>query len=321
MGHCDTALMNIIKNRPLALAGLILGLGTIAVFLLYQGKKATKESSSPFSGDSELPIYQRIICATPSITEMVFSLGKGSQVVGVSDFSFYPPEAAEVAHIGGLINPNRERILSLQPDLIIFQGQHQLLSQFSREQGIRSLSLVIDRVSDITVSIKKLGAELGASSEAARLAESIQGQLDELAKQTQSRVPRTVFLGLGHTPGDLTGLMTTGPDTFLHELIEIAGGINIFSDTRGAYPRISKEALVRRHPEVIIEVLAEGISPDNRKLLRADWERMASLPAVKAGHIYFLDEDYLLIPGVRVAQTALRLAQAIHPELFEEKHD
>jgi iron complex transport system substrate-binding protein len=313
--------MNIVQNRPLALAGLALALGIVAVFFLFQGKESDNQTASRTSVASEQPIFQRIICAAPSITEMVFSLGKGSHVVGVSDFSFYPPKAAEVARIGGLINPNRERILSLQPDLIIFQGRHQLLSQFSREQGIRSVSLAIDRLSDITASIKKLGAELGASSQAARLAESIQAELDELAKQTQSRTPRKVFLGLGHTPGDLTGLMTTGPDTFLHELIEIAGGINIFSDATGSYPRISKEALVRRRPHVIIEVLAEGISPDNRKLLRADWERMASLPAVKAGRIHFLDEDYMLIPGVRVAQTARRLAQAIHPEIFEGKHD
>ena len=296
-------------------------LGIVAVFFLFHDKKSDDQTALRTSSASEQPIFHRIICATPSITEMVFSLGLGSHVVGVSDFSFYPPEAAKVARIGGLINPNRERILSLQPDLIIFQGRHQLLSQFSKEQGIRFLSLTIDRVSDITTSLHKLGVELGVSSQAARIAESIQVQLDEVAKQTHSRTPIKVFLGLGHTPGDLTGLMTTGPGTFLHELIEIAGGINIFSDTPSSYPRISKEALVRRRPQVIIEVLAEGISPDNRKLLRADWERMASLPAVKSGRIHFLDEDYLLIPGVRVAQTAQRMARAIHPEIFEGKHD
>ncbi len=313
--------MHIIRNRPLALAALALILGIFAVFFYFPGNEAEHNTESRVSSSPGRPVFQRIICATPSITEMVFSLGMGSRVVGVSDFSFYPPEAADVARIGGVINPNRERILSLQPDLIIFQGRHQILSQFCRERRIRSLSLAIDRVSDITASIKKLGAELGAANESARLAESIQAELDELAKRTQSRTPRRVFLGLGHTPGDLTGLMTTGPDTFLHELIEIAGGINIFGDTRGAYPRISKEALVRRRPQVIIEVLAEGISPDNRKLLRADWERLASLPAVRAGRIHYLDEDYMLIPSVRVAKTAQRLALAIHPELFEGKYD
>ncbi|MFA9453922.1 MAG: cobalamin-binding protein, partial [Candidatus Aminicenantaceae bacterium] len=79
--------------------------------------------------------------------------------------------------------------------------------------------------------------------------------------------------------------------------------------------------LVRRRPDVIIEVLAEGISPDNQVLLKADWERLATLPAVQAGRIHFLTDDYLLIPGVRIAQTANKLAAAIHPELFEERHD
>ena len=81
------------------------------------------------------------------------------------------------------------------------------------------------------------------------------------------------------------------------------------------------EALVQREPEVIIEVLAEGLSPDNQKLLEDDWARLASLPAVKAGRIHFLSDDYLLIPGIRVTQTAARLASVIHPDLFENRHD
>jgi iron complex transport system substrate-binding protein len=262
-----------------------------------------------------------VICASPSITEIVFSLGAGDRVVGVSDFSFYPPEAQAVQQIGGQINPNREQILSLEPDLIIFQGEHQALARFCREQGIPILSIDLDRIDHILTAVLRIGAVLEADAEAQGLASEIRRQLDDLARRTRALPTRSVFLGLGHTPGDLTGLMTTGSGTFLHELIELAGGRNIFADAPGAYPRISKEALVRRRPDVIIEVLAEGISPDNQVLLKSDWERLDSLPAVRAGRIHFLTENYLLIPGVRVTQTANRLAAAIHPELFEEEHD
>jgi len=312
--------MKRIRNLPLAmtLAGIFLGFA--AVYLLYQGRSGSwSETEAPHSAAH--PDYGRVICAAPSITEIVFTLGAGPRVVGVSDYSFFPPEAKGVARIGGQINPNRERILSLEPDLIILQGKHPALSRFCRAQGIRTLSVEIDRIEHIGAAILTIGAWLGEEASAEHLAADIHLELSDLALKTRSQPPRRVFLGLGHTPGDLTGLMTTGSGTFLHELIELAGGRNIFADAPGSYPTISKESLVRRRPDVIIEVLAEGISPDNQLLLRSDWDRLSTLPAVKAGRIFFLTDDYLLIPGVRIARTAHRLAEAIHPELFEDTHD
>ncbi len=312
--------MKQIQNLPLALTLALVLLGSAVVYFLYDGVQDETSAQRLSQGEAQ-PAIHRMICASPSITEIVFSLGAGSRVVGVSAFSFYPPEAQAVTQIGGQINPNRERILSLEPDLVIIQGRHQMLDRFCREQGIPILSVEIDRIEHITSAIQRIGEVLDAETAAEHLATGIRQQLADLARKTQSRPPRSVFLGLGHTPGDLTGLMTTGSGTFLHELIELAGGRNIFADAPGTYPRISKEALVRRRPDVIIEVLAEGISPDNQVLLKADWERLATLPAVQAGRIHFLTDDYLLIPGVRIAQTAKRLAAAIHPELFEERHD
>lgn len=312
--------MKRIRNLPLALTLACTFLGLAAVYLLYEVRSGSRSAL-----DAPLPAahpdYSRVICASPSITEIVFTLGAGPRVVGVSDYSVFPPEAKDVARIGGHINPNRERILSLEPDLIIFQGKHQVLSRFCREQGIRSLSVDIDRIDHLTSAILTIGTWLREEVPAERLAADIKRQLSALARKTQSRPPRKVFLGLGHTPGDLTGLMTTGSGTFLHELIELAGGRNIFADAPGSYPRISKEALVRRRPDVIIEVLAKGLSPENQLLLKSDWDRLSTLPAVKAGRIYFLTDDYMLIPGVRISQTAHRLAAAIHPELFEDTHD
>jgi iron complex transport system substrate-binding protein len=112
--------------------------------------------------------------------------------------------------------------------------------------------------------------------------------------------------------------MTTGPGTFLHELIEIAGGENIFADAAGTYPQISKESLIKRQPEVLIEVLPGGVSDRKLRLLRKDWGRLSMLPAVRRGNIHFLTDDFLLIPSVRITQTALRFAEIIHPEAFDE---
>lgn len=301
------------KNRPLIFAMGILILGIILV-LIFQPPRE-KSDSQPQSP------YDKLICASPSITEIVFALGFGNQVVGVSDFTMYPHEARSIVTIGGLFNPHKERITTLQPDLVITQGLHSALTSFCEDKRLPLLSVPMDSLEHIPEAIITIGKKLGATKRASKLAEQLKQDLKQLQEKTRLLPARKVFLSLGHTPGDLTGLMTTGSDTFLHELIQIAGGTNIFSDAAGRYPQISKEALVAREPDIIIEVFAEGISSENRKLLRQDWERLATLPAVKSENIHFLTEDYLLIPSPRIVLTAHRFAAIIHPEVFDDTSD
>jgi len=260
----------------------------------------------------------RIICVSPGITEIVFALGCGDRVVGVSHFSTYPPEVKVKAKIGGLINPNRERIITLKPDLLITQGKHESIAKFCRELSIRFLSIKIDTLKDIPDAIILLGRELNVEERAVQLVKKLKDDLAAVRSRTAERPAKKIFLCLGHTPGDLTGVMTTGPGTFLHELIEIAGGKNIFSDTAGLYPQISKESLLKRQPEVIIEVCHKDLSEEKLKLLKNDWERLPSLPAVRTRNVYFLSDDFIQIPGIRIAQTALRFAEIIHPEALNE---
>jgi iron complex transport system substrate-binding protein len=308
------------KNKPLRWAVSFLLLSTILIFILYQVKRdrSIQPLLSQTPGQSRPLSYQRIICATPSITEIVFALGLGDRVVGVSDFSFYPPEAKEITRIGGLFNPSTERILSLKPDLIIFQGKHEKLARYCQEQRIQTLAVKIDKLQDITQAIRRIGKELDAEGQASALALQLLAELDALRQKTHKLSPKKVFLALSHTPGDMTGIMTTGPGTFLHELIELGGGRNLFADTSLLYPQISKETLLMRQPDVIIEIFAAGISSQNQVLLRKDWMRLSTLSAVRQGNIHFLTDDYLLIPGVRIAQTATKLAKIIHPEVFHE---
>jgi iron complex transport system substrate-binding protein len=260
---------------------------------------------------------RRIVCAAPSVTEIVFALGIGERVVGISDFSTFPPEARTVAHIGGLINPNKEKITSLQPDLLIIQGQNESLARFCEEHQVRFLSIEINTLEDIWTAIHTIGQTLRAEEKASALIQKIKDDLHDIKGRIQNRPLKKVFLTLGHTPGDLTGLMTTGSGTFLHELVSVAGGKNIFSDASGLYPQISKESLVKRQPEVILEVIPGGIPEEKLKLLKKDWSQLPMLPAVKSGNIHFLTEDFLLIPGVRIARTVRRFAEIFHPEAFE----
>lgn len=311
-----------LRNKPILLVLILVCLGLIASFsfwLFEEGRiKSRKETHLSEEKQASTGKVQRIICAAPSVTEIVFALGFGENVVGVSDFSTYPPQVKEKANIGGMFNPNRERITALQPDLVITQGKHESLAKLCLKEDIRLLSVEINILKDIPEAIFSIGRELNAEKRAAKLAKEVEDSLEAVKTKIRGLPTRKVFLTLAHTPGDLTGLMTTGPGTFLHELIEIAGGENIFSDVSGAYPQISKESLIKRQPEVLIEALPGGVSERKLKLLRKDWERLSMLPAVKRGKIHFLTDDFLLIPSVRIAKSARRFAEIIHPEAFDE---
>ncbi len=264
---------------------------------------------------------RRIICAAPSVTEMVFALGIGGKVVGVSDFSTHPPAARTIPRIGGLIDPNREKITALQPDLLIIQGQNESLARFCEEHGIQFLSIEINTLEDIWAAIHTIGQTLRTEDKAISLVQNIKDDLQAIKDRIHNRPPKKVFLTLGHTPGDLTGLMTTGPGTFMHELVSVAGGTNIFADASGLYPQISKESLVKRQPDVIIEAIPGGVPEERLKLLKKDWLQLPMLPAVKSGNIHYLTEDFLLIPSVRIAQTVRRFAEIFHPEAFSGASD
>lgn len=308
------------KARFFALVGLLSGL----CCLILSG--CTEESTRDPDKSPSIPGHQaaevkRIICAAPSVTEIVFALGTGEKVVGVSEFSTYPPAARTIPRIGGLIDPNREKITALRPDLLIIQGQNESLARFCKEHGMRFLSIEINSLEDIWTAIHTIGQTLGAEENAVSLVKKIKDDLQVIKDRIHNRPPRKVFLTLGHTPGDLTGLMTTGPGTFLHELVTAAGGANIFSDASGLYPQISKESLVKRQPEVIIEAIPGGIPEEKLRLLEKDWLQLPTLPAVKSGEIHYLTEDFLLIPGVRIAQTVRRFAEIFHPEAFRGSSD
>lgn len=270
--------------------------------------------------DQKSPKYERIISAAPSVTEIIFSLGLGDRVVGVSHFTVYPEAAQKKQSIGGLINPNKERITALKPDLVITQGEHESLAELCQNQDIKFISLKIEKIKDIYKAIDELGCILDAEKEAQILSQKIETELLALKSKAESLPKKKVFLCLSHTPGDLTGLMTTGKETFLNEIIEMAGGINIFSDLKKRYPRISKESLIMRQPDIIIEIYAKGLNLNQQQLLRKDWDRLSVLPAVKNSRICFLTDDYLLIPGVRVSMIVKKFIRTIHPEVPFE-HD
>lgn len=307
---------NFVKKHKLLFSTLLLfGMGSALALL--PGLFRTSPNTAKVLSASTPP--QRIICASPAVTELVFALGCGARVVAVSDFCNYPPEAKQKPRIGGFINPNYEQIIAVKPDVIIYQGRHEKIRTFCSQYNIATIGLEVSDIETIFNDIKLLGDKLGSPEKANALCIDIQKSLEQIKTTVAGTHRPKVFLSLGRVAGSTDSLSTAGASTFLSELIEIAGGRNIFGDITLSYPKISKESLIKRQPEIIIEPrFNDKLTEQFRSRLLADWLELSLLPAVKNSRVYFPTDDSLLIPGPRVAQAAQLLAELIHPELFNE---
>ena len=245
----------------------------------------------------------RVTCASPAVAEIVFALGCGDRVVGVSEFTDWPPEAAQKPQIGGALAPNRERILALAPSLILAQGRSEVLESFANAQQIGFKSLPLDTLADLRAMIIGFAAALGVADRGRELLAKIDADFAAISVCTNT----PVFIALGHAPGDLSGLMTSGPGTFLSEIVAQAGGSNIFSDAQLLWPKISQETLVRRQPTLILDFQTASMDAARQAALIADWEKLG----FQAGRVRILEEDFLLKPGPRAAQAAARIAAAL----------
>jgi len=246
---------------------------------------------------------QRVICMAPNITETVFALGAGGRVVGVTTYS----------DLGSLYDPNLEKIVALKPDLLIVQQKHAKVEALCRERGIRVLKVQMTRLDSIQEGILAIGRALDVERRAEELSARIRRELAAAAANIDGKNPPRVFLCVDRTPGTLKGAFTVGAESFLTELVELAGGENIFRDVRKDYFQVSTEALVARAPDIIIEMRAgRALSAEARADIIADWAALGDVPAVRSKRIYILTENYLVVPGPRVAKIARLLASRIH---------
>ncbi len=256
----------------------------------------------------------RIISLIPAVTEMLFAIGAGPQVVGVSSYDTYPAEAATRPKVGALIDPDFERILTLKPDLVVVYGtQADLITRLGRV-NIPMFNYKHAGLADITATIRALGARVGRAGDANRLAGAIEQDLDATRQRVAGRPrPKTVLL-FGREPRSLRSLYASGGYGFMHDMLETAGGADIFSDMKTQSVQTSAEMLLARSPEVIIEVHPAGEwTPARIAAERQVWKGLPSLPAVRSDRIYILADDRLNTPGPRVAEAVRLLADVLHP--------
>jgi iron complex transport system substrate-binding protein len=260
---------------------------------------------------------RRIVSLVPAVTEMLFAIGAGPQVIAVSSFDDFPPAVKTLPRVGALLDPDVERILALRPDLVVSYGsQTDLHAQLGRA-GVGVYSYRHAAIAGIYDTLHGVGRATGRQAEADRLARQIRAGLDAVSARVKGRRRPRTLLVFERDPLTLRGIYVSGGRGFLNEMLDMAGGANVFADVAREAVQPSQETLIARAPEVIIEVRATGlIAAEATAEDRKAWSALGSIPAIRSGRVYFLSGDHMLVPGPRVAQGVESFARALHPESF-----
>jgi iron complex transport system substrate-binding protein len=210
-----------------------------------------------------------------------------------------------------------ERILSLRPDLVIVYGsQADVETQLTRA-GIRAYSYRHAGLAGVFSTIRDLGRTVGRTRESDQLVRQIQQRLDAIKTRVAKLPPVRTLLVFERDLGSLRGLYASGGVGFMHDILGIVGGINVFADVSRESVQPSIETILARAPDLILEVRPTGLPRQQIPAERRVWESVSSIPAVRKGRIHIVTDDYLVTPGPRVAQAAEAIARIIHPEAFK----
>ncbi|MBN1355230.1 ABC transporter substrate-binding protein [bacterium] len=264
------------------------------------------------------PIYQRIISAAPSLTETLFALGLGPNVIGVTPFCTYPPEVEKLPKVGGYLDPNFEALVALNPDLILLLPSQREIHSHLGKLGLHSVIIRQETVRDIPGSIEAIGGLCGVEIQAAELKSSLETEMNRMRKSV-SDLPRPrvlVCVGRDYSASKLDHVYIASGNSFHGELIDLAGGHNVYTGGLIDYPAVSGEGIIEMNPEVIVEMVP---AMKNRGLTRdgivADWKSLPMVPAVEHNRIHIFSADYVSTPGPRVINIIRDLIRVLHPEI------
>lgn len=257
---------------------------------------------------------QRIVSLLPSNTEILFAVGAGEQVVGVTSYCNYPPEATSRPQVGGITTQSisTETVVALEPDLVLASGAQQELIPVLTEAGLTVVALEPATLENIYANLQLVGQLTGHPQEA----EAIVADMRRRAEAVQAKIAAvpaserpSIFYEVWDEP-----LMTAGPHTFIGQLIELAGGRNIFAGVQEDWPQVSPEVIVQANPVVILGPTshAEALAAAQIKN-RPGW---ANIAAVQNNRIYLLDQDMVSRPGPRLIIVLEEIARALYPDLF-----
>jgi iron complex transport system substrate-binding protein len=245
---------------------------------------------------------ERIVSLSPSTTELLFAMGAGSSLVGRTTWDLWPAAARDVPDLGPGLRPNIEAIMSVRPDLVVLyasednRGAAQRLSA----AGVTVLAFRTDRIADFRRAAVLLGRATGREQEAGQMVDSVMHTLERVRASTASLQHPTVYWHLWDNP-----LITIGAGSFMHELVEIAGGRNIYAHASAPSPQVSLEDVARRNPDIVLA------GPVGRERILADprWQVVA---AVRQGEVRVVDTTLVARTSVRLGEAAISLARLLH---------
>ncbi|MFC2014526.1 ABC transporter substrate-binding protein [Chloroflexota bacterium] len=263
-------------------------------------------------------VPERIISLAPSNTEILFALGLEDNLVGVTEFCDYPEAAKEKPQVGGFSNVDMERVVAMQPDLILAADIHKdEVIPALEKVGLPVVCLTPTNLEEVLASIRLIGEITGKNDEASRLVTDMDNRIKAVTDKTstlpEAQRPR-VFYIIWHEP-----LMTVGPDTRIHELLEMTGGINIAREMTDGYPTINLEAVIEANPQIIIVGSGMGEGADLPFQFASSELRLKDVDARINDRIYEINTDLVGRPGPRIVDALEQLAEFQHPELFKEK--
>ena len=287
----------------------------VLIFLSFSAgaQSAVKKTTDQLGRSVMLPDNpQRIISFAPSITEIIYGLGQEHRLAGVTRFSDFPPEAAKLPKIGSFVRLDLERIVALKPDLCIAVKDGNPRAVVERLESLQIPVYVVNPrdLDSVMEAVIEIGALLNAGKNAKSLVQKMCSRIQrvEFLVAKASNRPR-VFYQVGIFP-----IVSAGSDTFIHELILLAGGKNLAEGTT-RYPRFSREQVLTLSPEVfIITSMARG---EVFERVKKEWSRWTTIPAVRDQRIFLVDSSLFDRPTPRLLDGLEVLVRLIHPELFE----
>ena len=261
-------------------------------------------------------IPKRIITIAPNSAEIICALGACDRIVGVSKFCVHPPELKERPRVGGLFDPDLEKIITLRPDLVVLRGQSESVEQLCDELGVPVYRDRTEKLDDVATCIRDLGRRLGYVRKAEALVKEFHARLDAIRQRVKDKPRPRVLLTVSRQPDRLANILTTGRGTFLDEMLDVAGGVNVFGHLDMAYPQVSGEGIITHRPDVIIELMPEvRMTAALKDQMLEQWKQLGSIPAVSNERIHFLTEDHCLIPSLRYGEIINKVSRLLHPEL------
>jgi iron complex transport system substrate-binding protein len=257
---------------------------------------------------------QRIVSLTPDVTEILFALGLGDKVVGVSTFCDYPPEAAAKSKVGTYWEPDMEAIVSRRPDLIAGErsSKSDVLQRLDR-MGYRTASIKMDTIADMSYAIDTLAHLTGQLSQRVALDKEFAVRLAAVSDAVTERPKPRVLWVIQAEP-----LRVAGRNTFVNEIIELAGGRNAIGPTTMAYPPLGIEQVLGAQVDVIIQPAMIGAIPleEQQAMANEYWRKWHTIPAVQSGAIYVVPPDTVSRLGPRLPLGVEMVARLLHPGCF-----